>query len=118
MSRTSCVAVPPGSTTTRTLDRGLQPAAKAFVAALQNAGITVTITSTRRSLDTQRALYANYLRGCSNLPAAKPGKSKHAIGRAFDLHLDPPVYELAGAIWESIGGVWGGRFSDPVHFEA
>jgi hypothetical protein len=79
--------------------------------------VRVTVTSTRRSLDTQRALYANFLNGCSRLPAAAPGKSLHALGRAFDLHLDPPVYELAGQVWEAIGGTWGGRFSDPVHFE-
>lgn len=116
--RRGCVRVPPGSTSTRTLDGGLQGIARAFVAALEANGIKVTISSTRRSLDTQRALYTNFQRGCSRLPAAAPGKSMHGLGRAFDLHLEPPVYELAGEFWESIGGTWGGRFNDPVHFEA
>lgn len=25
--------------------------------------------------------------------------------------------ELAGRVWESWGGRWGGRFGDPIHFE-
>lgn len=117
MSRDRCVPVPPGSTSTRTLEPSFRVYADAFVRYLESHGVRVTVASTRRSVDTQRALYANYLAGCSRLPAARPGRSKHALGIAFDLHLEPPVYQAAGRLWESIGGTWGGRFSDPVHFE-
>lgn len=74
------------------------------------------VTSTLRSLDSQRALYQNYLAGCSRFPAAPPGRSAHGRGLAFDLRMDPPDYSGAGRVWESIGGTWGGRFNDPIHF--
>ena len=112
-----CLPVPPGSTSTRTLQPDLRTAADMFVRFLTSLGFHVVVTSTLRSLDTQRALYENAQRGCSRYPAAAPGKSRHGTGRAFDLHLDPPQYDVAGAIWEAIGGTWGGRFSDPIHFE-
>lgn len=118
MNRRRCVPVPPGSTTTRTLHPQLRPVADAFIRALRTAGFQVTVTSTLRDESTQAALYDNYRRGCSTIPAAAPGKSRHGFGRAFDLRLVPPRYDLAGRYWESIGGTWGGRFNDPIHFEA
>lgn len=118
MNRGRCQPVPPGSTSTRTLATWLRPHADAFIRYLEAHGIRVTVASTRRSIDTQRTLYANFRAGCSRLPAAPPGRSQHGIGRAFDLHLEPPEYAAAGRVWESIGGTWGGRFRDPVHFEA
>ena len=46
---------------------------------------------------------------------------------AFDLQLDgvspgkrPPYpwqYQVAGLVWEALGFTWGGRFSDPIHFD-
>lgn len=117
MIRAGCHPVSGGSTTTRTLAPSVRPLADLFIRVLQSVGIKVTVTSTRRSLDTQAALYANYLKGCSKYPAAKPGHSAHATGYAFDLHLDPPRYADAGRAWEAIGGTWGGRFNDQVHFE-
>ena len=116
-ARAACLTVKPGSTSTRMLRQDLRAAAEAFVTWLRSNGVRVTVTSTFRSQDTQRALYENYQRGCSRYPAAPPGRSAHGEGRAFDLHLDPPVYSQAGAVWESIGGTWGGRFNDPIHFE-
>lgn len=101
----------------RTLDPRAYPLAAAFVRALQRAGISVIVTSTRRSLDEQKRLYARFKAGLSKYPAAPPGRSTHAIGAAFDLHLNPPVYEAAGRVWESLGLTWGGRFSDPIHFD-
>lgn len=85
--------------------------------ALQRAGITVTVTSTRRDLDQQRRLYEAYKSGRSRFPAAPPGRSTHGLGIAFDLHLDPPLYNVVGPIWESLGYTWGGRFRDPIHFD-
>jgi LAS superfamily LD-carboxypeptidase LdcB len=102
----------------RTLDPGVYRTAAAFVAALQRAGVSVTVTSARRSADEQAALYARAKAGLSRYPAAPPGHSMHALGVAFDLHLDPPVYQDAGTIWERLGGTWGGRFKDPIHFDA
>ena len=103
--------------TLRSLDPKARPLAQAFVRALQRAGVKVVITSTRRSLDQQRKLYSNFLAGRSKYPAAPPGQSTHGLGLAFDLHLDPPLYAEAGAIWESLGLTWGGRFKDQIHFD-
>ena len=104
--------------TLRTLHPAVSGAAQAFVRYLEAHGVRVTVTSGRRDADQQARLYADYKAGRSKFPAAPPGHSMHALGVAFDLHLDPPVYEAAGRIWESIGGTWGGHFSDPIHFDA
>ena len=109
----------------RQLDFRVQPTAAAFIRLLEQYGVNVTITSTRRDAATQRALFDCYQRtGCSNcrrgpgcFPAAPPGRSTHDRGFAFDLHLDPPVYQAAGQVWERLGYTWGGRFSDPIHFD-
>lgn len=102
----------------RALDPAFQPLATKFVNTLEQLGVTVTVTSTRRSLDEQKKLYDRFIAGKSKFPAAPPGTSTHGTGFAFDLHLDPPVYELAGRIWEHLGLTWGGRFNDPIHFDA
>lgn len=102
----------------RTLDPRLFPLAQQFVALLEGAGVTVTVTSTRRSLDEQQRLYDRWLAGQSKYPAAPPGTSTHGAGLAFDLHLNPPLYDIAGAIWERMGLTWGGRFNDKIHFDA
>jgi len=101
----------------RGLDRGLSPYADWFVDRLRSAGVRVTVTSVLRTYATQARLYRRYLAGQSRFPAAAPGTSKHEKGLAFDLQLVPPVYSDAGALWESMGGRWGGRFRDPIHFE-
>lgn len=102
----------------RTLDPRVAPFAQAFVRALSHFA-TVTITSARRDLADQQRIYARAQAGLSKYPAAKPGSSPHQIGIAFDLHLDPPIYEAAGRVWEAFGFRWGGRFSDadPIHFD-
>ncbi len=88
-----------------------------FVAMLEQAGLHVVVTSTRRDLETQKRLYADYKAGRSKYPAAPPGHSQHDRGMAFDLHLDPPEYAAAGALWERLGLTWGGRFNDEIHFD-
>ena len=106
----------------------LRPYAEQFVRAVQDSGIRVQITSVRRSTAKQAALYRAYITGKSRLPAAKPGTSKHEKGLAFDMVV-PSLAGLSvkdmtaamqpiGEYWEYIGGRWGGRFNDPVHFEA
>ena len=76
------------------------------------------LTSTWRSSAEQAQLYAAFLRGESQYPAAPPGSSMHEAGRAFDYVAPDPILEQLGAIWEAVGGTWGGRFGDPIHFEA
>lgn len=106
----------------------MQPLVSEFLRALAAAGIKATVTSTRRDPREQAKLYDCYKRvGCSDcskrpgqkgcFPAAAPGQSTHALGFAFDLHLEPAVYDAVGAAWESLGFTWGGRFSDPIHFD-
>jgi hypothetical protein len=61
------------------------------------------------------------------MPTATHGhpKSLHKKRLAVDLNLFSPAgrylkdtkdYEPLGLFWESIGGSWGGRFSDGNHF--
>jgi hypothetical protein len=116
------------SATVRDLDSRVAPVASAFIAALANIGYKVTLTSTRRDPAAQQKLWDCYRKvGCSDcsvrpgsprcFPAAPPGQSTHAIGAAFDLKLEPADYATAGAVWEALGFTWGGRFSDPIHFD-
>jgi hypothetical protein len=76
------------------------------------------VTSVRRTWSQQYQLYRRYLAGQSQYPAAPPGSSLHEQGRAFDLLAPADVLEQLGYIWEQLGGRWGGRFHDPIHFEA
>lgn len=113
------------SATVRSLDARVQPFVSAFLRKLAEFGIKAELTSTRRDLNEQKRLWDCYQRtGCANcrrgpgcFPAAPPGQSVHALGFAFDLRLTPPVYSQVGAFWESLGFTWGGRFSDPIHFD-
>ena len=110
------------------LDPRAEPIAREFLRLIAAAGVKATVTSTRRDPAQQAKLYACFLKtGCSDCskrrgqpgcyPAAPPGQSMHAVGGAFDLHLDPPVYEAVGLAWEQAGFTWGGRFGDSIHFD-
>jgi LAS superfamily LD-carboxypeptidase LdcB len=115
--------------TWRSLDPRVIPHARAFLNELARRGIQAHVTSTRRDPAEQARLYDCFRRvGCSDCskrpgqagcyPAAAPGHSQHAIGAAFDLHLpSAAAYAAAGALWESMGFTWGGRFNDPIHFD-
>jgi len=97
----------------------VRPAAVWLVNAARQAGYTVQITSVFRSLAEQAALH----RTCSThrcpYPVAAPGHSMHARRVAFDLSVTPASgYERLGRAWEALGGTWGGRFGDRVHFDA
>lgn len=102
--------------------RGLHPQlVPYFVALLRNAhhlDSSARVTSTRRSTAEQTRLYRRYLAGQSRFPVARPGTSKHEQGRAIDLVARPEVLRRLGLWWESLGGRWGGRFNDEIHFEA
>ena len=76
------------------------------------------VTSTYRSPYEQAQLYAVCSHGRCPYPVAPPGRSMHQGRRAFDCAADPATLRRAGAIWELMGGTWGGRGSDPIHFEA
>lgn len=114
-------------TSLRELNPKQRRIAQAFVAYLQRNGVRVRINSVRRDPAEQRALWANYQRcGCSSCPpvpgrcypVAKPGSSPHEQGIAFDMSVEPrALLNAAGAIWESLGFRWGGRFDDPIHFD-
>lgn len=113
----------------RTLDSRVKPIAQEFIRQLAARGMKPVVTSTRRDPATQARLYGCFRRvGCSDCtkrpgqkgcyPAAAPGKSTHAVGAAFDVHLPNPAhYAAAGQLWESMGFTWGGRFGDRIHFD-
>jgi hypothetical protein len=42
----------------------------------------------------------------------------HEVGRALDVEAPDWVLVEMGLLWEWWGGRWGGRFNDPIHFEA
>jgi D-alanyl-D-alanine carboxypeptidase len=93
----------------------LRPFASELVRAAGAAGLQPRVTSTRRSFSQQKRLYDRYLAGLSPYPAAPPGHSAHEYGFAFDMiSLDNAA---CGDYWESLGGIWGGRGGDDVHFE-
>lgn len=90
-------------------------------------GITLAITSGKRSCAYQDQLYAQgrtapgsivtYARGCN---------SWHVVGRAVDVLIKAGPKDYAGlaAYWKSLGGAWGGDFKgaagslgDVGHFE-
>lgn len=76
------------------------------------------VTSVRRTREQQAALYARFLRGQSDLPAAPPGTSDHELGLAFDMvvagNYRGPEQRAVGEFWRAMGGAWSER--DPVHF--
>lgn len=87
-------------------------------------GIVARVTSIHRTTEQQAALYERWRAGLSRYPVARPGHSLHEVGRAFDLAIDADndlsaaeALRHLGARWEVLGGVWGGRFDDPIHFE-
>lgn len=96
----------------------LQPFARQLINYASSRGMGPRVTSTRRSTSEQARLYQRYVAGQSEYPAAPPGTSAHEFGYAFDMIVSYAEWlnEL-GQVWTSWGGVWGGAFSDPIHFE-
>lgn len=94
---------------------------RVFLDAVRKAGVSVRVTSGFRSRAEQDRLYRDYRMGRSKYPAAYPGTSLHEWGLAVDLSaaLGPRALQVLGSVWEECGlGIWGGHFSDPIHFEA
>ena len=102
------------------LESWLQPAAVQLVNIAAAAGLGPKVSSARRSHAQQALLYRRFLAGQSRFPAAPPGNSMHELGLAFDLWVnDESQLADLGQVWEqNMGGVWGGHFKDPIHFEA
>lgn len=117
------------------LDERLQSLAVEFTQRMSEAGIPFIFTCTRRSQAEQDALYAQG-RTAPGKIVTWTRKSKHIDGLAFDIAIlqdNKPVWELkvdvdndgvpdyeqAGAIGESLGLVWGGRWKSPdyPHFQ-
>ena len=96
----------------------LQPFAADLVRAAGAAGLQPRVTSTRRSSAEQARLYRRSLQGMQTYPVAPPGTSAHEFGYAFDMVVSPmDALPDVGAYWKQQGGVWGGEFNDPIHFE-
>ena len=77
-----------------------------------------TVTSRRRSRTTQQRLYRLRLAGKWPYPVAPPGTSKHEYGLAFDAVVTPRSRQsYYGRLFEQLGGRWGERFGDDIHFE-
>jgi len=103
----------------RGLVPGMQPYARGLYQVAEQYGLRPRVSSVFRDNREQSALYQTYLRGESRYPAAAPGRSLHNYGHAFDLISDVPgAQEWLGAVWESWGGRWGGRFNDDIHFDS
>lgn len=108
----------------RTLDRELQPYARALVDIARSYGWNPRVTSARRGPYEQGRLHRAYLRGNLRGYAAPPGASLHGLGLAFDLVVDSPFAQA------ELGRLWSRGFSasapfrfrwfphDPIHFEA
>lgn len=96
----------------------LRPHFERLVRDAQRLDRNARVTSARRSRAEQTRLYRRRLAGKHGFPVAPPGASKHEQGRAIDMVAAPWVLALLGRRWEAAGGKWGGRFHDPIHFEA
>lgn len=114
-----------------TLVPALQPRALELVRLAEARGWRVTVCRARVTREEQARVHAENPSG-----SAPPGKSRHEDGEAFDVCFlnpngswsfaeDHPWQEL-GAIGESVGLVWGGRWrhgiwagtlGDRPHFE-
>jgi hypothetical protein len=96
----------------------MQPWARSLVDVATRARVGGRVTSAYRTLGQQTLLYNAYLAGKAPYPVARPGASAHELRMAFD-YAAPSKSDQTdlGQVWESWGGVWGGRFGDPVHFE-
>jgi len=97
---------------------------------------TLRVRSARRTCQEQRELYGigrTYNLDSSPVTYADGCRSWHVLGRAVDLDVLSPTtgkpssscaeYERLGAIWEGLGGEWGGRWKafgscgDAGHFQ-
>jgi len=106
-----------------TLSPRIREAAKVLVRYADSMGYRPVVTSARRSASWQRNKWnecqaRKKTRNPCPYPVARPGLSRHETGLAFDLVVTPmEALTPLGHLWERIGGRWGGRFGDPIHFD-
>lgn len=126
-----------------TLHPALQPLAIAFLQKVSDAGISIIITQTYRSVAEQDELYAQGRTKPGKIVTnAKGGSSRHndtfsgkPASTAFDIVFtrngkpdwnvgdqadDVAIWEKLGTIGESLGLEWGGRWNriiDRPHFQ-
>jgi LAS superfamily LD-carboxypeptidase LdcB len=95
---------------------GLQPWLSPYADWLVRQFPGVQVTSTYRSYTEQLRLWLT--RSSNPYPVAPPGRSFHELGRAFDVVGPIETLNRMGALWERMGGTWGGRIGDRIHFQA
>jgi peptidoglycan LD-endopeptidase CwlK len=103
-----------------------------FLARAKAAGYRITLTSGRRTMDEQQALYNQGRTAPGNIVTnAKPGESPHNYGQAIDFGFVNPVtgtlswdnnapWAAVAQIGKGLGLVWGGDWSslkDLPHLE-
>lgn len=107
------------------LDPRFRPWAQELVALAERLQLRPRVTSTRRSLRAQTALWERWqkvLRGelppsAQPYPVATPGTSSHQLGLAIDVVVQPAGgQQVLGDAWRGWGGKWWP--SDPIHYEA
>jgi len=96
--------------------------AEKFIAECRVKGLEPVITSTLRTMDEQKAIYARGRTTPGNIISyAKPGYSYHNYSLAFDVSFkNYGDYARAAVIGKSLGMRWGGDFKvfkDLPHFE-
>ena|SRR2546427_7711381 len=95
---------------------GLQPWLRPYAEWLVRRFPGVQITSVYRSYSEQLRLWLS--RSTNPYPVAPPGQSYHEYGRAFDVVGPIATLNAMGVLWERMGGTWGGRIGDRIHFQA
>jgi len=97
------------------LDPDFENRAVVFLAVLRWLRIPNTLTSVCRTRAEQERLFRKAQAGGSKFPAARPGSSKHEIGRAIDVVIPAGHLPLAVQIAGLVGLRWAGP-GDRVHF--
>ena len=114
---------------TRDLTPRAREMAAALIAATEQAGFPVFITSTLRTFHQQDQLYAQGRTAPGPIVTnAKGGRSRHNHGLAFDVaFVKPPAADIFEGPWDEVGAIgrelgleWGGdwtSFVDKPHFQ-
>lgn len=98
-----------------TLNAAIRPAAASAISFARSQGVSIVVTSVKRSTAEQRKLYADYLAGRSRFPAAPPGRSAHEFGLAWDSYVEPSLVDWWVAVRQAFG--WHVPANDWVHAE-
>ena len=120
-----------GSTRIEDLTQDTQERVKMLIQLAGAEGIGIHPISTRRTCADQAAIYAQGRTAPGAIVSGAAGcRTWHVWGRAIDLlavrngkivnNANDPIYDRLGELGESLGMVWGGKFSwgrDAGHFE-